>query len=122
MNIISTRTHGMLDYGVGLLLLVAPYLFGFANGGAAQWVPMILGLGAIAYSALTRYELGVVKLIPMPVHLALDAASGVFLAASPFLFGFSDQVWVPHVLFGLLEIGASVMTRSTPNGMTLARG
>ena len=122
MNIISTRTHGMLDYGIGLLLLIAPYLFGFANGGAAQWVPMLLGLGAIAYSALTRYELGVVKLIPMPVHLALDAASGVFLAASPFLFGFSDQVWVPHVLFGLLEIGASVMTRSTPDSMTLARG
>ena len=122
MNIISNRMHGMLDYGVGLLLLVAPYLFGFANGGAAQWVPMILGLGAIVYSALTRYELGLVKLIPMPVHLALDAASGLLLAASPFLFGFSDQVWVPHVVFGLLELGASLMTRSVPDDTVLARG
>jgi hypothetical protein len=43
MRFIPTRTHGVIDYLTGLLLLVAPYIFGFADGGAAQWVPMILG-------------------------------------------------------------------------------
>jgi hypothetical protein len=114
VNILSTRTHGMLDYLMGAVLLVAPYVFGFADNGAAQWVPMVLGVGAIAYSLLTRYELGVVKLLPMPVHLVMDAASGLLLAASPWLFGFSALVWVPHVVFGLLELGSSLITRAVP--------
>lgn len=114
MAILSTRTHGMLDYSMGVLLLVAPYLFGFANGGAAQWVPMVIGAGGILYSLLTRYELGAVRLIPMPVHLGLDAASGLMLAASPAIFGFSHQVWVPHVILGLLEASTSLITRTVP--------
>lgn len=116
MKLLSTRAHGTLDYLMGAVLLVTPYVLGFANDGAAQCVPMmVLGAGAIVYSLLTRYELGVVKLIPMPVHLVLDAASDLFLAASPWLLGFSDFVWVPHVLFGLLELGSSFITRSVPD-------
>ena len=46
MRIISTRIHGIIDYLTGLLLIVAPWLFGFANGGAAQWVP-VLGLAVL---------------------------------------------------------------------------
>src|SRR5690554_1548903 len=72
MRFLSTRTHGVLDYLVGALLILAPFIFGFADGGAAQWVPIVLGAGAIAYSLVTRYELGAVKLLPMPAHLGLD--------------------------------------------------
>jgi hypothetical protein len=78
-------------------------------------MPVALGAGAIAYSLFTDYELGAVKIIPMPVHLALDASSGVLLAASPWLFGFGEDVWVPHVLFGLFEIGASLVTQTNPD-------
>lgn len=113
MRRIPTRIHGMLDYAMGALLLVVPYLLGFANGGAAQWVPMAVGAGAIAYSLLTEYELGVVKLIPMPVHLLLDGASGLLLAASPILFGFWGTVWLPHLVLGFAELGASLLTRSS---------
>jgi len=48
------------------------------------------------------------------VHLMLDTASGVLLAASPWLFGFADRVYLPHLLLGLFEIAASSMTRLTP--------
>lgn len=99
---------------MGVLLIVAPWLLGFADGGPEQWVPVILGAGAILYSLLTRYELGVARIIPMPVHLLLDVASGVVLAASPWIFGFADEIWWPHVLFGVIEIGAGLMTRTTP--------
>ncbi|HEV7267165.1 MAG TPA: SPW repeat protein [Falsiroseomonas sp.] len=121
MRFISTRTHGVLDYLVGALLIVAPYLLGFADGTAAQWVPQILGAGAILYSLFTNYELGAVRVIPMPVHLALDIGSGVLLAASPWLFGFADRVFWPHLILGLAEIGAGLMTRTVPGvGTTMS--
>ena len=82
---------------------------GFARGGAETWIPVILGAGALVYSLLTDYELGVVRRIPMPVHLTLDLLSGLLLAVSPWLFGFSEFVWVPHLLLGLVEVGAHVL-------------
>ena len=111
---ISTRTHGVIDYVVGILLIVAPYVLGFDDGSAAQWVPMILGASAIVYSLLTAYELSVARLIPMPVHLGLDMSSGVLLAASPWLFGFADRIWWPHVMVGLMEIVVPLMTSRQP--------
>lgn len=114
MRFIPTRVHGIADYVIGILLIAAPWLFGFADGGAEQWVPVILGAGVILYSLITDYELGVAKAIPMPVHLMLDIGGGIFLAVSPWLFGFADEIWWPHVIVGLLEIGAGLMTETRP--------
>lgn len=124
MRFIPTRIHGILDYLMGALLIVSPWLFGFADeGGAARWIPIVLGAGVILYSLLTKYELGLAGLIPMAVHLGLDAGGGLLLAVSPWLFGFADRVWIPHAVFGLLEVGAALLTKSTPEKESLmARG
>jgi hypothetical protein len=114
MRFIPTRVHGILDYAMGILLIVAPWLFGFAAFGAETWVPNILGVATIGYSFFTAYELGLVRTIPMRTHLALDAASGVFLAVSPWLFGFAGLVYLPHLILGLVEIGAALTTQTTP--------
>ena len=118
MRFISTRTHGVLDYVVGALLIVVPYILGFADGTAAQWVPQALGLVAIGGALMTDYELGVMRVIPMPVHLMIDIGSGALLALSPWLFGFADKVFWPHLLVGIMEIGAGLMTRTVPEGAT----
>lgn len=120
MRFLSTKAHGVLDYLVGILLIAAPWLFNFARGGAETWIFVILGAGALLYSLLTRYELGAVKMIPMPVHLILDAMSGILLAASPWLFNFDDYVYLPHLIFGLFEIGASLITQKVPAHNTAA--
>jgi hypothetical protein len=114
MRFIPTRAHGVIDYLTGALLVAAPYLLGFADGTAAQWVPQILGAALVGAALLTDYELGVVRVIPMPVHLVLDVAAGALLAASPWLFGFADRVFWPHLILGLLEVGAGLTTRTTP--------
>jgi hypothetical protein len=114
MRIIPTKIHGILDYLVGALLIASPWLFDFADGGAKQWIPVVLGAGAILYSLMTNYELGASKMISMPTHLMLDLVSGIFLAASPWLFGFADEVYMPHLIMGLFEIGASLMTKREP--------
>jgi hypothetical protein len=114
MRFIPTRVHGMVDYAMGVLLIVAPWLLGFAAWGAETWVPAILGVAVIGYSMFTDYELGLLRTIPMPTHLALDAGSGVLLAASPWLFGFAGLVYLPHLILGLAEIGAALTTHTTP--------
>jgi hypothetical protein len=114
MRFIPTNVHGYLDYLVGILLITAPWLFGFAEGGAETWVPVILGAGVILYSLFTDYELGLVRRISMPMHLGLDAGGGVLLAISPWLFGFAELVWIPHVVIGLVEIGTALATETHP--------
>jgi hypothetical protein len=114
MRIIPTRIHGVIDYLMGVVLIAAPWVLGFAAGGAETWVPVIIGAGAIIYAMLTNYELGVVGLLSMPAHLAIDAVGGIFLAVSPWLFGFAEFVWIPHVVVGLLALGAAAMTQTVP--------
>ena len=107
---------------MGLLLIAAPWLLDFARGGAETWVPVVLGAGVILYSLLTDYELGALRRLSMPTHLTLDLLGGIFLAASPWIFGFADYVYLPHLIFGILEIGASLMTRRQPEDRTTTTG
>ena len=107
---IPSKTHAVIDYVVGVLLLAAPYILGFANGGPAQIVPMALGAGTILYSLLTRYELSIAKLIPYRVHLVIDLLAGVVLLASPWLFDFADVIWWPHVAVGIAEMAVVAMS------------
>jgi hypothetical protein len=119
MKVISSRTHGVLDYLVGALLLVAPYLLGFATGGPKQWVPMAIGAATIAMSLITDYELSIARVIPLPVHLGADVLCGILLAASPWLFGFANEVYIPHVVVGIIEIVVPLLTRTSPDTYAL---
>lgn len=114
MRFISTKAHGVLDYLVGLILIAAPWVLGFARQGPETWVPVALGAGAILYSLMTNYELGMTKVISMRTHLGLDMMSGMFLALSPWIFDFSDVVYLPHLILGIAEVCASLMTDPVP--------
>ena len=111
---LPTRIHGMLDYLLGALLIASPWLFGFADHAAARWVPVVLGAGVLLYSLFTDYELGAVRKLQMPAHLLLDATGGVLLAVSPWLLGFDERVWMPHVVFGLIEAATAAVTNTVP--------
>jgi len=121
MRFISTKTHGILDYLTGVILIAAPWVLGFAQQGAETWVPVVLGAGAILYSLMTNYELGMTKLISMRTHLGLDLMSGMFLALSPWIFGFDELVYLPHLILGIAEVGASLMTYPIPYTSTSSR-
>jgi hypothetical protein len=118
IRFLPTRIHGALDYLVGVALFLAPNIFQFASlGGPAVWVPRALGVVLIAYSLVTRYEWGVLKVVNMPYHLMIDLAASVFLAASPFIFGFVNQspnAWLPHVVVGVTVILVVAVTQTQP--------
>ncbi|MBO9684179.1 MAG: SPW repeat protein [Flavisolibacter sp.] len=115
MRFIPTKVHGVLDYLVGILLIAAPWLFDFDRGGAETWIPVILGIATLVYSIMTDYELGLTRTLSMRTHLTLDLISGILLAASPWIFGFADYVYLPHLILGIVEIGASLLTKQEPS-------
>ena len=113
MRFIPTKFHAPLDYIVGAALISAPWIFQFSEHKAATVVPIVLGIGLIAYSLFTNYELGVWKVAPMAVHNVIDVVAGTVLAASPWLFGFADEsanVWLPHVIVGAAAIFLGLTT------------
>jgi len=112
MRFLSTRAHGALDYIVAIILIGLPYMAGTSDRSFGQWIPILLGFGIIVYSLLTRYELAILRLIPMAGHLILDVAGAILLMASPWLFGFAERSWVPFVLIGLFEIVTVLVTRT----------
>ncbi len=112
MRMIETKVHGYMDYIMGALLILLPIIANWDLNSAQSLVPMILGFSAIIYSLVTDYELSVTNMISMKTHLTLDFLSGAVLAASPWLFGFADVIWIPHVILGIVEIMASLMTKT----------
>ncbi len=120
IRFLPTSVHGVLDYLVGIALIAAPWIFGFAYvGGAAVYVPIILGIALILYSLVTRYELGIpgIKFLPMPYHLVIDFLAAAFLAASPWIFGFASKplnVWLPHLVVGVVVILVVLVSQPHP--------
>jgi hypothetical protein len=113
MRFIPTKFHAPLDYIVGVALIAAPWIFQFSDNTAASVVPIVLGIGLIAYSLFNDYELGVWKVAPMAVHNLFDIVAGTLLAASPWIFGFADEpanVWVPHLVVGIAAVFLGLTT------------
>jgi hypothetical protein len=109
MDKMDSRTHGTLDYlTVGFLLMLPR---------ALRWNKSITStftgaaLGTLVYSLLTRYELGIFRLLPFRTHLVLDALSGAFFCMAPLLYRkHHPTVQAAMVGIGLFEIVASVST------------
>ena len=115
VRIIPTGVHGALDYLASGANLAFPWLLDLHDAPWAALVPRIDGLAGAGYSLITDYELGALKVLPMRTHLAFDAAKGVFMAASPWLFGFAKngtRYWLPHVLMGAADVAAAIATET----------
>lgn len=124
MKFLSTRTHTIIGLITGVALLVAPWLFGFADeGGAAVMVPLIVGAFIILSELTTTSALSPIKLVPMRIHIVIDVITGLFLALSPWLFGFADleeNAWVPHVLVGIVVAAYALVTRTDDSTNTIS--
>ncbi|WP_205707138.1 alpha/beta fold hydrolase, partial [Kineococcus vitellinus] len=112
---ISTRTHGLVDHASALACLLVPSALGW--GPRTRALLAGVGLSTAAYSLLTDYERGLVRRIPVPVHLNLDAGTGLqlVLAAATLLRGEPVAGRWATAAFGLFEVTAANATR-TPAG------
>lgn len=115
MKVIPSFVHGIIDYIGGIVLLLAPNIFGFEEvGGAAVMIPRVLGIIVILQALCTDYELGIFRMLSMRAHLVNDYVLAAFLAISPWLFGFSvgpQNQWMPHVIVGIALFVVGLMSQ-----------
>lgn len=116
---VDATLHGVTDYVAGsTLLTVFPRLAGIQETEAARQI-RVAGAVHAGYSTLTDYPVGIVKLIPYKVHLALDGLGTIALAATPFLTGQwrkGRKHWAPHVGLAAFELVALLLSDPTGQG------
>jgi hypothetical protein len=121
---IPTSVHGVVDHVIAPALVAGPALLKLGRTSPESLVARAVG-GVEALSAnFTDYELSRKKIIPMPVHLALDAMSGATLALVPQLTGARQRGkkhWLPHLAIGALEVGLAAFTKTEAPKTTTGR-
>ena len=82
--------HAFLDYPVALSLMAVPFLLQLGSSHPlALWLAVGTGVAAFILTLFTDHKLGVFRVLPYSVHLAVDGLVGVVFLLAPGVFGFT---------------------------------
>jgi hypothetical protein len=103
--------HAIADYAVGVTLI----LVAFAVGGSGKAVGTGVAVGAVVLlvSMLTRYPLGVVKVLPFKLHSGGDYLAATLLVVAPFALSFNHSdagLSAFYVVAGIAVLAVSLIT------------
>jgi hypothetical protein len=111
MKIISTFVHGVLDYLTAFTGLVLPHVLGWNTD--ARVLLNAAAAAVLLSSLVTRYELSVIKRLPMKAHLTLDALNGALLIAAPLLWlRENSSVTTVIIGMGVLELAVVLLSKT----------
>jgi hypothetical protein len=112
---ISTTFYGFFNHILALTLIASPWLFGYANvSSAALFLPIYMGWLQLIMAIFADNKASFIRQLPMQTHLVIDVFMGFILVISPFLYNFSDKVFLPQLLLGFLLIGMGIFTVRSP--------
>lgn len=87
---ITKTIHAYLDYPVAVSLVAMPFILGLGSvNPLAFWLSVVTGIAAFVLTVLTDHHLGVIRVLPYKLHLAVDFLVGLVFAAAPFALGFA---------------------------------
>ena len=93
---ITKSIHAYLDYPVAFGLMAMPFLFGLGQGNIlAFWLSVATGI------AVLGHHLGIFRVLPYALHLAVDGAVGVVFVLAPLVLGFSGFEFWYYMVLGL---------------------
>ena len=98
-----------------ILFIAAPFLFDF-NEDSATALSLIVGVLILIIAASTAWRTGLIQSIPVQAHVMLDYVLAIFLIASPFLLGFSDDGTAAafFIVLGVVHLLLTIATRFVP--------
>jgi len=89
LRFVTKSIHAYLDYPVAVALIASPFLIGLGQSSPlALWLSVATGIAAFFLTVLTDHHLGLIRVVPYGLHLAVDGLVGVAFLAAPFLLGF----------------------------------
>jgi hypothetical protein len=110
MKLLNPAVHGLLDYVLAAAFLLLPAVLGFSPGAAT--VSHIIGIAYAGVSLLTKYPLGLLKLIPFPVHGVLESIMAGAWIVLPWMLGFQDDS-VARTFFMIAGVGLLLVAALT---------
>jgi hypothetical protein len=96
---IGAVSHGILDYAFAILLIIGPSVAGF-GGAKATWAYTFGGL-LFAMALVTRFPLGIVKIIGLALHGFVELLLIVCLLGAPLYGNFTSGVTSPRFYWGI---------------------
>ena len=111
VRLLPAWLHAIADYAVGATLVIAALAVHASTGAKATGV--VVGATVLVVSMLTKYPLGVVKVVPFTVHSAGDYAAAGLLFAGPFALNFFDgdkPLSVFYLVAGAAVLAVSLIT------------
>lgn len=113
LRFVTRNIHAYLDYPVAFALMGLPFLLGLGQSNPlALWLSVVTGVAAFVLTVLTDHHLGVWRVLPYKVHLAVDLLVGVTFLAAPSLLGFSGLDAIYYWLNGAAVV--AVISLSAP--------
>ena len=103
--------HAIADYAVGGSLIALALIIGGSSAAVATGV--VVGLTVLAVSMLTKYPLGVVKVLPFTVHSAGDYLAAALLLGAPFALNFNHSdtgLTALYIVAGIAVTAVSLIT------------
>lgn len=90
MRFITKEIHAYFDYPVALGLIAMPFILGLgALNPFAMWLSVVTGVAALTLTILTDHHLGIIRVLPYKLHLAVDFMVGLAFVAAPSVLGFA---------------------------------
>ena len=90
IRFVTRDIHAYLDYPVAAFLMAAPFLLHLGESHpAARWLSVATGAAALVLTIFTDHRLGVFRILPYPVHVAVDGIVGLTFIVAPFVLGFT---------------------------------
>ena len=111
VRLLPAWLHAVADYAVGGLLIIVALVAAGTAGATATGI--VVGAVVLLVSMLTRYPLGVVKVLPFTVHSAGDYLAALLLVAAPFVLNFSSSdtgLSAFYVVAGVAVLAVSLIT------------
>src|SRR5437588_9805872 len=115
-GLVPLNLHPAIEPIAAVVLLAAPWIFGFSDVNSAKIVSIVVGVIMLLSGAMTRWRLALVRVIPLRVHFMTDLLLGLVLIVAPFVFGFSENGGATRFLIiaGVLEMMTALATRWDP--------
>lgn len=86
---VTKTIHAYLDYPVALALIGLPFVLDLGHSNPlALYISPVAGVAALVLTIFTDHHLGIFRVLPYGLHLAVDLAVGVLFLILPIALGF----------------------------------